>query len=41
MHMTYGKSPRQSYPEQWLLFGRRGADEMSHAWIGMTHMNEE
>ena len=28
-------------PDQWVLFGARGVDEMSHAWVGMTHLDEE
>jgi hypothetical protein len=28
-------------PDQWVTFGRRSADEMSHMWIGITHMSDE
>ena len=28
-------------PDQWVGIGDRTADEMSHAWIGITHMDEE
>ena len=28
-------------PDQWVLFGARGVDEMSHAWVGMTRLDEE
>lgn len=34
-------NPLNPDPEQWVLFGRRGVDEMSHAWVGITYMNEE
>ena len=27
-------------PDQWVMFGARGVDEMSHAWIGMTHLED-
>jgi hypothetical protein len=28
-------------PDQWVGIGDRTADEMSHAWIGVTHLDEE
>ena len=34
-------NPLNPDPEQWVVFGRRGVDEMSHAWVGITSMNEE
>lgn len=34
-------NPLNPDPNQWVLFGRRGVDEMSHAWIGITYMDEE
>ncbi len=34
-------NPINPDPEQWVVFGRRGVDEMSHAWVGITHINEE
>jgi len=34
-------NPLNPDPNQWVVFGRRGVDEMSHAWVGMTYMNEE
>ena len=34
-------NPINPDPEQWVVFGRRGVDEMSHAWIGITYINEE
>ncbi len=34
-------NPINPDPEQWVVFGRRGVDEMSHAWVGVTHVNEE
>ena len=34
-------NPINPDPEQWVIFGRRGVDEMSHAWVGITYVNEE
>jgi hypothetical protein len=34
-------NPINPDPEQWVVFGRRGVDEMNHAWLGMTYINEE
>lgn len=34
-------NPINPDPNQWVVFGRRGVDEMSHAWVGITHLNEE
>ena len=28
-------------PDQWVVFGARGADEMSHAWIGITYLDDD
>ena len=28
-------------PDQWVVFGARGVDEMSHAWIGITYLSDE
>ena len=28
-------------PDQWVGIGDRTADEMSHAWIAVTHLDEE
>ena len=28
-------------PNQWVVFGRRGVDEMSHMWVGITYLEEE
>ena len=27
-------------PDQWVVFGARGVDEMSHAWIGITYLED-
>jgi hypothetical protein len=35
------ENPINPDPNQWVLFGRRGVDEMSHAWVGITYMNDE
>ena len=34
-------NPINPDPNQWVVFGRRGVDEMSHAWIGITYIDEE
>lgn len=34
-------NPINPDPDQWVAFGRRGVDEMSHAWVGVTYLNEE
>lgn len=34
-------NPINPDPNQWVVFGRRGVDEMSHAWVGITYINEE
>lgn len=34
-------NPINPDPEQWVVFGRRGVDEMSHAWVGITYLDEE
>ena len=33
--------PRNPDPEQWVAMGQRTTDEMSHAWIAITHLDEE
>jgi len=33
--------PNNPDPDQWVAGGSRTADEMSHAWIGITHLDEE
>lgn len=27
-------------PDQWVVFGARGVDEMSHTWIGITYLDD-
>ena len=34
-------NPVNPDPDQWVIFGRRSADEMSHMWIGATYMGDE
>jgi mono/diheme cytochrome c family protein len=34
-------NPRNPDPEQWVAMGQRTTDEMSHAWIAITHLDEE
>jgi hypothetical protein len=35
------QNPINPDPEQWVLFGRRGPDEMGHLWIGITYVPDE
>ena len=34
-------NPVNPDPDQWVIFGRRSADEMSHMWIGATYLSDE
>jgi hypothetical protein len=34
-------NPINPDPTQWVTFGQRGVDEMSHAWVGITYIDEE
>ena len=34
-------NPTNPDPDQWVIFGRRSADEMSHMWIGTTYLSDE
>jgi len=34
-------NPRNPDPDQWVGTGQRTTDEMSHAWIAVTHLDEE
>jgi hypothetical protein len=34
-------NPVNPDPDQWVVFGRRSADEMSHMWIGVTYLSDE
>jgi len=34
-------NPRNPDPDQWVGTGQRTGDEMSHAWIAITHLDEE
>jgi hypothetical protein len=34
-------NPHNPDPDQWVSGGSRTADEMSHAWIAVTHLDEE
>lgn len=34
-------NPRNPDPDQWVATGQRTTDEMSHAWIAVTHLDEE
>ncbi|MEX2582363.1 MAG: hypothetical protein WD766_03770, partial [Gemmatimonadota bacterium] len=33
-------NPINPDPNQWVVFGRRGVDEMSHAWVGITYLDD-
>lgn len=33
-------NPINPDPDQWVAFGGRGVDEMSHAWVGMTYLDD-
>ena len=35
------KNPLNPDPNQWVVFGRRGVDEMSHMWVGTTILEQE
>jgi mono/diheme cytochrome c family protein len=34
-------NPNNPDPDQWVVGGSRTADEMSHAWIAVTHLDDE
>jgi hypothetical protein len=34
-------NPNNPDPDQWVDYGNRTADEMSHFWLGVTHLDEE
>jgi mono/diheme cytochrome c family protein len=34
-------NPVNPDPDQWVIFGRRTGDEMSHMWIGATYLTDE
>ena len=34
-------NPLNPDPNQWVVFGRRGVDEMSHMWVGTTYLEQE
>jgi len=34
-------NPINPDPDQWVIFGRRGPDEMGHLWIGITYLTDE
>ena len=34
-------NPVNPDPRQWVVFGQRGVDEMSHVWLGMTYLTDE
>ena len=34
-------NPHNPDHRQWVVFGQRGVDEMSHLWLGITYLNED
>ena len=34
-------NPNNPDPRQWVGWGQRTADEMSHSWIAISHLTEE
>jgi hypothetical protein len=34
-------NPINPDPRQWVVFGQRGVDEMSHVWLGMTYLTDQ
>ena len=34
-------NPVNPDPRQWVVFGQRGVDEMSHVWLGITYLTDE
>ena len=34
-------NPNNPDPRQWVVFGQRGVDEMSHLWLGITYLSED
>jgi hypothetical protein len=34
-------NPRNPDPRQWVVFGQRGVDEMSHLWLGITYLSND
>jgi mono/diheme cytochrome c family protein len=35
------ENPNNPDPDQWINYGSRTADEMSHGWLAVTHLDEE
>jgi glutamate/tyrosine decarboxylase-like PLP-dependent enzyme len=40
-HDNTADNPWNPDPDQWVISGQRTGDEMSHAWIAVTHLDEE
>ena len=40
-HDNTADNPWNPDPDQWVTSGQRTGDEMSHAWIAVTHLDEE
>ncbi|MEZ5518456.1 MAG: hypothetical protein R3F41_13435 [Gammaproteobacteria bacterium] len=40
-HDNTADNPRNPDPDQWVGAGQRTTDEMSHAWIAITHLDEK
>ena len=40
-HDNTENNPNNPDPDQWVDYGQRTADEMSHFWIAVTHLDDE
>jgi len=40
-HDNTADNPWNPDPDQWVTSGQRTGDEMSHAWIAVTHLDEK
>jgi hypothetical protein len=40
-HDNTADNPFNPDPDQWVVFGERSVDEMSHMWIGITYFEQE
>jgi hypothetical protein len=40
LHDNTSDNPNNPDPNQWVGFGRRTVDEMAHAWVGVTYLDE-
>ena len=40
-HLSFILFLVQRSTRQWVVFGQRGVDEMSHLWLGITYLSED